>query len=173
MASLLLAGILSDTVILKSPTTTPIDRTTVVWLESLSGLSAEEFGRDIFASCSSLNNYGSAQRVVEADFKLFNHEGKTVGVGQVEVIGFSELYEMKEELLEVLAKIKQRDGLFIAGLMVTDITSETTLFLVEGHTRIAHVMEYPQLEPHLYELKNVMSRKKQVIPHLLKILAKV
>ncbi len=173
MASLLMAGILSDTVILKSPTTTTCDRTTAAWLESLSGLSAEEFGRDIFAACSSLNNYGSAQRVVEADFKLFSHEGKSVGVGQVEVVGFAEFYGMKEELLRVLTGIKQRDRLFIAGLMVTDITTETTLFLVEGHTRIAHVMEYPQLEPHLYELRNVMSRKKQMIPHLLKILAKV
>jgi manganese-dependent inorganic pyrophosphatase len=44
---------------------------------------------------------------------------------------------------------------------------------VEGHTRIAHVMEYPQLEPHLYELKNIMSRKKQMVPHLLKIMDRV
>lgn len=73
------------------------------------------------------------------------------------------------------AALKQRlgDSTVVAGLMVTDITTETTLFLVEGHTRIAHVMEYPQLEPHLYELKNVMSRKKQMVPHLLKILARV
>lgn len=173
LAALLLAGILSDTVILKSPTTTEIDRTTVVWLEDLSGLVATEFGRDIFAASSSLNNYGSPQRVVEADLKLFSHEGKTIGIGQVEVVGFGEFYAMKEELLAVLAEIKQRDRLFIAALMVTDITAGTTLFLVEGHTRIAHVMEYPQLEPHLYELKNVMSRKKQLVPHLMKILGKV
>ena len=108
-----------------------------------------------------------------ADFKLFTHEKYSIGLGQVEVIGFDEFYDMKEELLSVLTDVKRRDNLFIAGLMVTDITTETTLFLVEGHTRIAHVMEYPQLEPHLYELKNVMSRKKQMVPHLLKILAKV
>ncbi|HZV81177.1 MAG TPA: putative manganese-dependent inorganic diphosphatase [Geobacteraceae bacterium] len=173
MASLLLAGILSDTVILKSPTTTDSDRASVTWLEELSGLVAAEFGRDIFAACSSLNSYGSPRRVVEADFKLFSQEGKTIGVGQVEVVGFSEFHGMKGELLEELASVKQRDNLFIAGLMVTDITTESTLFLVEGHTRIAHVMEYPQVEPHLYELKNVMSRKKQMVPHLLKILAKV
>jgi len=173
MASLLLAGILSDTVILKSPTTTPADSAAVAWLESLAGLNAAEFGRDIFAACSSLNNYGSPRRVVESDFKLFTQEEKTIGVGQVEVVGFDEFHNMKGELLAVLCDIKQREKLFIAGLMVTDISTETTLFLVEGHTRIAHVMEYPQLEPHLYELKNVMSRKKQMVPHLLKILAKV
>ena len=173
IAALLLAGILSDTVILKSPTTTEIDRQTAAWLEGPAGLKAADFGRDIFAACSSLKNYGSVERVVTADFKLFTHEKHKIGVGQVEVVGFDEFYGMKGELLEALAEVKRRDNLFIAGLMVTDITSETTLFLVEGHTRIAHVMEYPQLEPHLYELKNIMSRKKQMVPHLLKILAKV
>lgn len=172
-AALLLAGILSDTVILKSPTTTEIDRDAVQWLEPRAGLSAADFGNDIFAASSSLRNYGSAERIVEADFKLFSHEGKTIGVGQVEVVGFAEFHGMKEELLAELAAMKKRDRLFIAGLMVTDITTETTLFLVEGHTRIAHVMEYPQLEPHLYELKNVMSRKKQMVPHLLKILGRI
>ncbi|MDD2898101.1 MAG: putative manganese-dependent inorganic diphosphatase [Desulfuromonadaceae bacterium] len=173
IAALLLAGILSDTVILKSPTTTDVDQQMVAWLETCSGLVAADFGRDIFAASSSLKNYGSADRAVSADFKLFTHEKYGIGLGQVEVIGFDEFYTMKEGLLSALAEVKQRDNLFIAGLMVTDITTETTLFLVEGHTRIAHVMEYPQLEPHLYELKNVMSRKKQMVPHLLKILAKV
>jgi len=173
IATLLLAGILSDTVILKSPTTTDADHQMAAWLEERSGVVAAEFGRDIFAASSSLKNYGSAERVVAADFKLFTHEKYSIGLGQVEVIGFDEFYSMKEELLTALDEVKRRDNLFIAGLMVTDITTETTLFLVEGHTRIAHVMEYPQLEPHLYELKNVMSRKKQMVPHLLKILAKV
>ena len=173
IAALLLAGILSDTVILKSPTTTEADHQMAGWLEGLSGLVAVDFGRDIFAASSSLKNYGSPEEVVASDFKLFTHEKYSIGLGQVEVIGFDEFYSLKDALLEALAEVKRRDNLFIAGLMVTDITTETTLFLVEGHTRIAHVMEYPQLEPHLYELKNVMSRKKQMVPHLLKILAKV
>jgi len=173
IAALLLAGILSDTVILKSPTTTDADHQMVAWLEERSGLVAVDFGSDIFAASSSLKNYGSADRVVAADFKLFSHDKYSIGLGQVEVIGFDEFYCMKNGLLKALADVKRRENLFIAGLMVTDITTETTLFLVEGHTLIAHVMEYPQLEPHLYEFKNVMSRKKQMVPHLLKILARV
>lgn len=173
MASLLLAGILSDTVLLKSPTTTEKDHAAVAWLEELAGLDPMEFGREIFASCSSLRNYGSAEKAVLSDFKFFTHDNHRIGVGQVEVVGFEEFYGLKEELLKVLSGIKEEEGLFIVGLMVTDIASETTLFLVEGHMRIAHVMEYPQLEPHLYELKKVMSRKKQMVPHLLKILAKL
>ncbi len=173
IAALLLAGILSDTVILKSPTTTDADQQMAAWLEERSGLVAAAFGSDIFAASSSLKNYGSADQVVAADFKHFSHDKYSIGLGQVEVIGFDEFYRMKDELLKALADIKRRDNLFIAGLMVTDITTETTLFLVEGHTLIAHVMEYPQLEPHLYEFKDVMSRKKQMVPHLLKILSRI
>ncbi|GAM11158.1 cobalt-dependent inorganic pyrophosphatase [Geobacter sp. OR-1] len=173
IAALLLSGILSDTVILKSPTTTGTDRSTAEWLATISGMNAADFGREIFAACSSLKHYGTPQKVVAADFKHFTHSDKRIGVGQVEVVGFDEFAVMKEELLACLAAIKQRDNLFIAGLMVTDIVSETTLFLVEGHTRIAHEMRYPQLEPHLYELKGVMSRKKQMVPHLLKILERL
>ena len=173
IASLLLAGILSDTVILKSPTTTESDREAAAWLENLSGRNAFEFGKEIFAASSSLKSYGSAGKAVSSDFKHFRHESHTIGIGQVEVVGFQEFYEMKEELLAALGELKRQDDLFISGLMVTDITTESSLFLVEGHTRIAHVMEYPQVEPHLYELKGVMSRKKQMVPHLLKILAKL
>lgn len=172
IAALLLAGILSDTVILKSPTTTAIDREIAQWLGEISKMELEQFGREIFAASSSLSLYGSPMKAVEADFKLFSQDGKRFGVGQVEVVGFDEFEEMKGGLLEALAEVKKRENLFIAALMVTDITAESTLLLVEGHTRIAHVMEYPQLEPHLYELKNVMSRKKQMVPHLIKVLGK-
>lgn len=173
MASLLLAGIVSDTVILKSPTTTATDREAVAWLEEVTGRTAFQFGKEIFAASSSLKNYGSPGKAVSSDYKHFRHESHTIGIGQVEVVGFQEFYEMKEELLAALGELKRRDDLFISGLMVTDITTESSLFLVEGHTRIAHVMEYPQLEPHLYELKGVMSRKKQMVPHLLRILSKI
>jgi manganese-dependent inorganic pyrophosphatase len=172
-AALLLAGILSDTVLLKSPTTTDADRAAVARLEGLSGLDAAVFGREIFAATSSIRNHGSAEKALESDFKLFRHGTHEVGIGQVEVIGFDEFLEMKQPLLEALAAVRRRDGLFVAGLMVTDIAAEVTLFLVEGYTRIAHVMEYPQVEPHLYEMKGVLSRKKQLVPHLLKVLSRL
>lgn len=173
IAGLLLAGILSDTVLLKSPTTTPRDVETALVLAALSGLDLEGFGREIFAATGSLSSYPSAERIVAADFKIFDHPAGRFGVGQVEVVGFDEFYTRKDELLAVLGRRKSAESLFIAGLMVTDISTESTLFLVEGQSRIAHVMEYPQLEPHLYELKGVMSRKKQMVPHLLNILSRL
>jgi len=170
IAALLLAGIMSDTVILKSPTTTDRDREMVAWLEERAGLDHVAFGRDIFSSCSGFKAYASLEKAVRADFKNFAAHDTLFGVGQVEVVGFDEFYELKEELRQVLKQVKEEEGLHMAGLMVTDIYTESTLFLVEGKNELAHIMGYPQLEPRLYELKGVMSRKKQMVPHLLKVL---
>jgi manganese-dependent inorganic pyrophosphatase len=170
MAALLLAGIISDTIILKSPTTTERDRELVAWLEPLAGLEHAAFGRDIFSSCSGFSAYDSPEDAIRADFKHFSAGETRFGIGQVEVVGFDEFYRLKGELRGFLATIRKEDRLQLAGLMVTDIYSETTLFLAEGKNELAHVMGYPQLEPHLYELKGVMSRKKQMVPHLIKVL---
>jgi manganese-dependent inorganic pyrophosphatase len=171
IAGLLMAGILSDTVILKSPTTTDRDREIIAWLEGRAGLDCETFGREIFSSCSSFATYGSPEKAIRGDFKHFTAAGTVFGVGQVEVIGFNEFNDLKESLRAALKKVKEDDRLALAGLMVTDIYTETTLFLVEGKNELAYVMEYPQMEPDLYELKGVMSRKKQMVPHLIKALS--
>lgn len=170
IAALLLGGIMSDTVILKSPTTTSRDREMAVWLEECSGMNHAEFGKDIFSACSGFSSHATLEKAVRADFKHFNSGETLFGVGQVEVVGFDEFYEIKNELRTALKKVKESDRLQLAGVMITDIYTETTLFLAEGKNELAHVMGYPQLEPHLYELKGVMSRKKQMVPHLLKVL---
>ncbi len=172
-AALLMAGIISDTVILKSPTTTARDRELVAWLEELSGLDHQQFGRDIFSSCSGFTCHSSPEAAIRSDFKQFSTSDTLFGVGQVEVFGFEEFFELKEALRDALKRIKDDERLLLAGLMVTDIYTETTLFLAEGKNELAHIIGYPQLEPHLYELKGVMSRKKQLVPHLLKVLGSI
>jgi manganese-dependent inorganic pyrophosphatase len=170
IASLLLAGILSDTVILKSPTTTGRDRDAVGRLAALAGLDWEAFGAEIFAASGALSGYGSPERVVGSDFKLFSQGEVRFGVGQVEVFGFGEFNAMKRELKGALASLREKEGLDMAGLMVTDISTESTIFLMEGGQAFTRFMGYPQPEPQVFEMKGVMSRKKQLVPHLIKVL---
>ena len=170
VASLLLAGILSDTVILKSPTTTQRDRNAVERLAALSGLDWGTFGAEIFAASGALSGYGSPERVIGSDFKLFSQGEINFGVGQVEVFGFDEFNGMKAELKGALASRRELEGLDLAGLMVTDIATESTMFLMEGGHAFTRFMGYPQPEPHVFEMKGVMSRKKQLVPHLIKVL---
>jgi manganese-dependent inorganic pyrophosphatase len=77
------------------------------------------------------------EKAVRSDFKHFNAGNLVFGVGQFEVVGFDEFYGLKDELREVLRLLKEHDRIDIAGLMVTDIYSETTLFLVEGKNELA------------------------------------
>jgi manganese-dependent inorganic pyrophosphatase len=170
IASLLLAGILSDTVILKSPTTTRRDRDAVSRLAALAGLEWESFGAEIFAASGALSGYGSPERVVGSDFKLFSQGEISFGVGQVEVFGFAEFNSMKVELKGALAALRDRERLDLAGLMVTDISTESTMFLMDGGQAFSRFMGYPQPEPQVFEMKGVMSRKKQLVPHLIKVL---
>jgi len=91
-------------------------------------------------------------------------------VGQVEVFGFSEFNAMKSELKRALAALRDKESLDFAGLMVTDISTESTMFLMEGGQAFTRFMGYPQPEPQVFEMKGVMSRKKQLVPHLIKVL---
>jgi len=170
VAALMLAGILSDTVILKSPTTTNRDRETALRLSALAGLDWEAFGAEIFAASGALSGYGSPARVVGSDFKLFSQGEVRFGVGQVEVFGFAEFHDMKGELKGALASLREKEKLDVAGLMVTDISTESTMFLMDGGQAYTRFMGYPQPEPQVFEMKGVMSRKKQLVPHLIKVL---
>lgn len=172
VAGLLLGGVLSDTVILKSPTTTTRDEEAVRWLEEQSGLDHEAFGREIFAATSSLKKRGAAA-AVGGDYKVFEVKGRKFGVGQVETIGFDEFYEEKERLMEELVIIKEKKDLQLSALLVTDIVYGTSLFLVVADKEVIYNLDYPKLAESVYELKNVISRKKQVVPHILGVFESV
>lgn len=169
-AGLMLSGLLSDTVLLKSPTTTAVDREVAEWLGQLSGLDPYEYGRRLFASSSAMSAYASLEKVITTDFKVFSATHGAFGIGQVEVVSFHEFHSLKEALLEELHRVRDSRGLQMAGLLVTDIVAGTSQLLVAGEKQLAFVLGYPQIEEDLYELRGVLSRKKQLIPHLLRVL---
>lgn len=169
-AGLMLSGLLSDTVILKSPTTTELDREYARWLGELAGLDPQEYGQRLFASGSALAAYPSARQLILADFKEYRAGERAFGVGQVEVVSFHEFHALKNDIADSLAKLKDERGLDAAGLLVTDIVQGTSLLLALGGREFPYVIGYPRLEENVYELKGVLSRKKQLVPHLLKVL---
>lgn len=172
VAGILLGGVLSDTVMLKSPTTTEKDRDTVRWLEEKSTLDHRTYGEEIFSATSSLKKRG-AVAVVRGDHKVFEAKGRKFGIGQVETIGFDEFQVEKEKLLEELKKIKVEKDLKLSALLVTDIVMGTSLLLAEGEKEVLMNLGYPKVDEHTHELKNVISRKKQVVPHILSVLNEV
>lgn len=167
-AALLLAGLLSDTVLLKSPTTTTTDQELAGWLGECASLDPASFGREIFEASSALGAYPSVRALLTTDFKEYEAGARHFGIGQVEVVTLDEFHGRREALADGLEELRRDLRLQLAGLLVTDIVRQTSLLLVKGEAELLDLIAYPHLAPDLFELKGVLSRKKQLVPHLLR-----
>lgn len=168
IAGLLISGIISDTLFLKSPTTTEIDRRTLEKLNRIAGLDLEYYAKSLLEAGARLEGR-SAEGIVMEDFKEYELDMGNVGIGQVEVIGFDGIYGKRAELEAALQEIMKERNLDFVGLMVTDITYSNSQLFFEGTRVFCSKLDYPLLEKNIAELKGVVSRKKQVVPHLLSI----
>ncbi len=165
-AVMLLGAILSDTVILNSPTTTERDHAVVEYLERVLAVYAETIGREMFEATADLSAV-SADEIIARDAKEYQlTSGQTICIAQIEVVGKG-LLDRKDELLAALRAERERQGLQIYALMITDILEKTTELLVAGDTTA--VARSFGVQPHdsTIELPGVMSRKKEVAPKLL------
>lgn len=165
IAALLLAGILTDTLMLRSATTTDTDREMAEYLSGLVNLDMNAFGKDIF---SSVRRFGNAPvgDILEMDQKFYTICNKKVSVSQVEVNGTDELVGRKEELLKGLRDACSAKGLYYAALMITDLTALNSLLLIEGDAEFIRSVAFPKLSEGLFVCKDLLSRKKQLIPLL-------
>ncbi len=87
-------------------------------------------------------------------------------VAQIEEIGFSQFWKRKGELLEALEAYRSSKAYMFSALLVTDVTSQSSLLLAAGDARLTSRLDYPRIEPGIYELKDIVSRKKQLLPYL-------
>jgi manganese-dependent inorganic pyrophosphatase len=165
-AGMLLAAVLSDTVLLNSPTTTDRDRVVVEFLEKALGVDATEFGGEMFEAGSDVTGV-SADEIVRRDTKEYAlANGDTLAIAQIEVVGKG-LLDRGAELHEALERMRESDGHTLAALMVTDILSKGTDLLVAGDAAPVERAFGKSLENGALPLPAVMSRKKQVAPKLL------
>lgn len=168
-AMLLFGAVLSDTVILKSPTTTDRDHAVIDYLERVLDLDAQEFGREMFEASSDVSSV-SAEDLVRRDAKNYQSgTGMPFTVAQIEVVGKG-LLDRKQELLDAMAHERAAQGSQLYALMVTDVLDQGTDLLVDGD--IQTVARAFGVEPNgsALVLPGVMSRKKQVAPKLLSAL---
>jgi manganese-dependent inorganic pyrophosphatase len=171
-ATLLLGGILSDTVMLKSPTATAADKTALEELAELIGADWRETGRAIFAAGDSLSAR-SPENIVSSDFKIYDERGVRFGIGQVEAVTLADLDDVREALLAELERHKSKHALDWAMLLVTDVISEESILLCTLFERGERLLSYRPAAPRSFYLPGVLSRKKQLLPEILRILEEV
>jgi manganese-dependent inorganic pyrophosphatase len=165
IAGLLLAGLVADTLNLTSPTSTARDAEVLAKLEKIAEVNACEFTEKLFAS-GSLLTLKPAPQAVTTDCKEYREGSATFSVAQIEEIGFDQFAKRKDELLAALTEYQRNHGYLFSALMVTDVTRQCSMLLVAGTKRFLERIDYPQVEPGIFELREVVSRKKQLLPFL-------
>lgn len=166
------AGIISDTLHLTSPTTTEIDREILAWLGTLTPVPVKQFADQFFSTGSALQ-VNTPAAVVAADCKQYEENGWKIAVAQVEELGFDHFWPKKNELAAALVELQRSRQLDFACLLITDITTHDSYLLCAGNERVIAAIDYPRQETNLFHLEGIVSRKKQLLPHLCNVLNKV
>jgi len=166
LAGLMMAGIISDTLNLNSPTSTEKDATLLRWLSGIAGVDARELADTIFSSGSVILAQ-APDKVVRSDFKVYHEEGVGFAVAQVEELGFGNFWDHARPLAEALEALRAAERLVFACLLVTDINSQNSLLLAKGDPEVIARISYPHVEQdEIFDLPGIVSRKKQLIPYL-------
>jgi manganese-dependent inorganic pyrophosphatase len=162
----MLGAVLSDTVILNSPTTTERDRAVVDYLERVLAVDATDYGKEMFEATSDVSGV-SASELVTRDAKVYqSSSGQSICIAQVEVVGGG-LIERTDELLEAMQQERTAKGLALYALMITDVLAKGTNLLVAGDVGAVGRAFGVESDGGTIPLPGVMSRKKQVAPKLL------
>jgi manganese-dependent inorganic pyrophosphatase len=177
VAGLLLAGVLSDTLIFRSPTTTARDRvaadTLATWCLGGTGLpfeTVEAYGEAVVSAGSGLA-VREIESILNSDLKLYENGDYKFGIAQVEVANRHELGERLDEIRDGLKKLAEAKGLDLAVLMVTDVVRGSSRLVLAGPqaTRLED-LPYQNLPDGTLDAPDVVSRKKQLLPAMLSIL---
>lgn len=169
IALCLISGIISDTLFLRSPTTTVVDREILEWLVPLARVNLKEYADEFFRAGSALTTH-SADEVVALDCKEYEENGWRMVVAQVEELGLENFWPRKAELREALERKREESRADLAALMITDITAQASLLMVCGAEELINELSYPAGEEGLFTLQGVVSRKKQLLPELVRAL---
>jgi manganese-dependent inorganic pyrophosphatase len=110
------------------------------------------------------------RKIVDRDQKIYTEGDRRFSLSQVETVGFGPLLGMKEGLNRELERIIEVEKCAFACLMITDVTRETSLLLCRGEPRVIGAISYPRREENIFEMKDVLSRKKQVLPYFVDLL---
>jgi manganese-dependent inorganic pyrophosphatase len=165
MAGLMLAAILSDTMLLKSPTTTEEDKQAVKILGEILDEDPLAFGRQMYSAKFDMAAL-SAREMISNDLKRFAFDSHTVAVAQIEAGDKELLLARKEEILQAMRAFREEEGLDLMVLLITDIPRGGTELLAVGQTRVVERAFGATLQENALYLPGVMSRKKQVIPRI-------
>ena len=168
VAGLLLAGLLYDTLILRSPTCTPRDERFATELAAIAGEDIEQYGQEIFAAAATDLNARSAEELITSDFKEFTVAETKFAIGTVETASPASIEKRIPELLSTMQKIAHERNYTAFLFMIVDIINmQCHLLIWGGEQAVADALRVPlQPDGHSALVEGLVSRKKQLVPLL-------
>ena len=165
VAGLLCSAILSDTLMYRSPTGTPLDKAVAEELAQIADINIEEHAKAMFQAGS---DFGSKtpEEIFYQDFKTFSQDGVEFGVGQLSAMTQEELEQVRDKLLPYLRDVLVERKIEMVFVMLTNIIEETTYLICAGEKAddLVEKAYHVHKEGDYHVLKGVVSRKKQLIP---------
>ena len=172
IAGLMLSGIISDTLLFRSPTTTRRDKEAVFELADISGIDYESYGMEMLKAGSSLKNK-TKEEVLYTDFKNFNVNNKKVGIGQILTLTPNDVLDELDEYVKLCNDVAEHNDKLIIALFVTDIIKNGSYIIYNESAK--DILDNCFGVTEVYEgmfLPNYISRKKQIIPNIIDVLEK-
>lgn len=168
MAGMMLSAVISDTLLMKSPTCTPEDEAAIIALAALAGVDYNTYGLDLLKAGTNLSAK-SCEELLDLDAKSFPMGNATVRIAQVNTVDVNDVLTRKAELTELMQKNSEKEGYDLFVLLITNILDSNSTALITG-TETAKVESAfgVTVTDGLAELAGVVSRKKQVVPPLTK-----
>ena len=167
IAGLMLSGIISDTLMLHSPTTTEYDIKAVKALSEIIKIDPVKYSRGMFLAAASIRGK-TIEELIYNDFKAFNINNRKIGIGQMTVINYEKVLKDKNKYLDVIEKISNEHDYDILAFCITDVINNNTYLLYNKASEEVFKSVFGDGE--MYEgfmLEGIVSRKKQIIPKLM------
>lgn len=164
MAGLMLSGILSDTLILTSPTTTEMDVEVVKKLSKIAKVDYKKYGFEMIKAGTTLRGK-TLEEILYTDFKTYTVSDKKIGLGQIMTTNIEEVEEKIDEYVDLLNKVAENNDYYFVNLYVTDILKNGTYVIYSKNAEnvLAHAFNINEMKQLTY-LDKVVSRKKQILP---------
>lgn len=167
IAGLMLSGIISDTLLLKSPTTTDFDKQVVDELIQILNIDLYTYAMEMFVAGTSLEGKTMGEIICQ-DFKKFNLESKNVGISQVFTMDINEIMNRKDDYIKMLDEITLDKDYYVIVMAVTDIVNEGSyIFYTSAKEKL---ISYTFNNESVYQgifIDKCVSRKKQIVPNLI------
>ena len=172
IAGLMLSGIISDTLLFRSPTTTDIDKKAANELATIAEVDLEKYGMELLKAGSSLKGK-SKEDILFMDFKNFTIEDKKVGIGQITTFDISEIENEKEEYVALINQMAENNDYYALALFATDIIKNGSYIYYNEQAKevFANSFDINELKEGSY-IDGCVSRKKQFIPSIINTIEK-